>query len=37
MSGLDPTREVDVDVTGVDRLRLIVMDAGDWCEPVLVR
>ena len=45
MSGLDEAKEVSLDVTGVDRLRLIVGDAGDgsrfdaadWCEPVLER
>ncbi|MEI8084249.1 MAG: NPCBM/NEW2 domain-containing protein, partial [Actinomycetes bacterium] len=42
-SGLDPARAVDVSVEGVDRLRLVVGDAGDgnrydvadWCDPVL--
>ena len=45
MSGLDQPREVDLDIKGVDRLRLIVSDAGDgnkfdaadWCEPILHR
>ncbi|NQT92976.1 MAG: NPCBM/NEW2 domain-containing protein [Lentisphaerae bacterium] len=43
MSGLDMTKKVDVDLTGVKRLRLTVLDggdgnkfdAGDWCNPVL--
>jgi len=43
MSGLDEPRPVEVNITGVGRLRLIVTDAGDgnrfdaadWCEPVL--
>ena len=43
MSGLDRARAVDVSVEGVERLRLVVGDAGDgnrydvadWCEPVL--
>ena len=42
MSGLDQPKEIDLDVKGVDRLRLIVgdggdgnkLDAADWCEPV---
>ena len=45
MSGLDVPKEVDVDVTGVNRLRLVVTDANDgnkfdvanWAEPVLKR
>jgi hypothetical protein len=45
MSGLDAMREVDLDVSGARRLRLVVGDAGDgnaldaadWCEPVLHR
>jgi hypothetical protein len=45
MSGLDRPKSIDVDVTGVNRLRLILndagdgnkFDAGDWCEPVLKR
>jgi hypothetical protein len=45
MSGLDAPQNVDVDVKGIDRLRLVVTDAGDgnkfdaadWCEPVLKR
>jgi len=44
MSGLDGPRDVDVDVKGVKRLRLMVtdggdgneLDAADWCDPVLV-
>ncbi|MCX5660069.1 MAG: NPCBM/NEW2 domain-containing protein, partial [Planctomycetota bacterium] len=44
-TGLDAPREVDVDLAGVDRLRLIVTDGGDgnrydaadWCDPVLER
>ena len=43
MSGLDMAKKVDVDLTGVKRLRLTVLDggdgnkfdAGDWCNPVL--
>jgi hypothetical protein len=43
MSGLDQPKTIDVDVKGVDRLRLILtdaadgnkFDAGDWCEPAL--
>jgi hypothetical protein len=43
MSGLDQPKAIDVDVKGVDRLRLILtdaadgnkFDAGDWCEPAL--
>ena len=43
MSGLDAARTFDVSVQGVDRLRLIVTDAGDgnrfdaadWCDAVL--
>jgi hypothetical protein len=45
MSGLDQPKLIDVDVSGTDRLRLIVTDAGDgnkfdagnWCEPELFR
>lgn len=45
MSGLDRAKTLDVSVSGVNRLRLIVndagdgnkFDAGDWCEPVLKR
>ena len=45
MSGLDQPKTIDVDVTGVDRLRLILtdagdgnkFDAGDWCEPALTK
>ena len=45
MSGLDAPRDVNVDVKGVKRLRLMVtdggdgndLDAADWCDPVLVR
>jgi len=45
MSGLDQPKAIDVDVSGADRLRLIVTDAGDgnkfdagnWCEPELFR
>ena len=45
MSGLDEAKEIDLSVEGVNRLRLIVTDAGDgnrydaadWCEPVLER
>jgi hypothetical protein len=45
MSGLDRPKKIDIDVTNVNRLRLIVndagdgnkFDAGDWCEPVLKR
>jgi hypothetical protein len=45
MSGLDAAREIDLNVTGVSRLRLIVTDANDgnkfdaanWVEPVLKR
>jgi hypothetical protein len=45
MSGLDQPKSIDVDVKGVDRLRLILtdagdgnkFDAGDWCEPVLTK
>ena len=44
MSGLDKARDLKVDVSGVDRLRLVVtdggdgnrLDAADWCDPVLV-
>ena len=43
MSGLDDPHKLDLDVTGVDRLRLIVNDGGDgnsfdaanWCDPTL--
>ncbi len=45
MSGLDRAKPVDINVSGINRLRLIVndagdgnkYDAGDWCEPVLKR
>jgi hypothetical protein len=45
MSGLDPPRAVDVNLTGVNRLRLVVTDGNDgnkydaanWVEPVLTR
>ena len=45
LSGLDAPKEIDLDLTGVDRLRLVVTDAGDgnkfdvadWLEPVLRR
>lgn len=45
LSGLDAPKEIDLDIAGVDRLRLVVTDAGDgnkfdvadWCEPVLRR
>jgi len=45
LSGLDAARDVALDVTGVNRLRLVVTDAGDgnksdaanWCDPVLHR
>ena len=45
MSGLDEPRKLDLDVSGVNRLRLLVTDAGDgnkgdaanWCEPTLHR
>jgi len=45
LSGLDALKEIDIDVTGINRLRLVVTDAGDgnkfdvadWCEPVLRR
>lgn len=45
LSGLDAPKEIDLDVTGINRLRLIVTDGGDgnkfdvadWCEPVLLR
>lgn len=45
MSGLDAAKEIDVDVTGVNRLRLVVSDAGDgnkfdvadWVNPTLKR
>jgi len=43
VSGLDEPLPIELDVSGVDRLRLIVGDAGDgnqfdaanWCDPVL--
>jgi len=43
MDGLAPVKQVDLDVSGVERLRLIVRDGGDgnafdaanWCEPLL--
>jgi hypothetical protein len=45
LTGLDALKEIDLDVTGVQRLRLMVTDANDgnkfdvadWCEPVLRR
>jgi len=45
MSGLEQARDVEVDVTGVNRLRLVVTDGGDgnrldaanWCTPELHR
>ena len=45
LSGLDAPKDVDLDVTGVSRLRLVVTDANDgnkfdvanWLEPVLRR
>jgi len=45
LSGLDAPRDVALDVTGINRLRLVVTDAGDgnksdaanWCEPTLHR
>ncbi|MBM4039451.1 MAG: hypothetical protein FJ290_13145 [Planctomycetes bacterium] len=45
MSGLDEPRKLDLDVSGVNRLRLVVTDAGDgnkgdaadWAEPTLHR
>lgn len=45
LSGLDAPREIDLDLTGVNRLRLVVTDANDgnkfdvanWLEPVLRR
>ncbi len=45
MSGLDQPQQVDVDVTGVKRLRLVITDAedgnrfdvGNWCDAVLIR
>jgi hypothetical protein len=45
VTGLDRPRSVDLDVTGVNRLRLVVTDANDgngfdvanWVEPVLKR
>jgi hypothetical protein len=43
MPGLDAARDVDVDVTGVNRLRLVVTDGNDgnkfdaanWVNPEL--
>ncbi|MGB8356556.1 MAG: NPCBM/NEW2 domain-containing protein, partial [Chthoniobacteraceae bacterium] len=43
LSGLDAQKEIDIDVTRINRLRLVVTDAGDgnkfdvadWCDPVL--
>lgn len=45
MSGLDEARTVDVEVNGVDRLRLVLrdggdgnrLDAGNWCDAELDR
>ncbi len=45
LSGLDAPKEIDLDLTGVNRLRLVVTDANDgnkfdvadWIEPVLHR
>ena len=45
LSGLDAAKDIDLDVTGVNRLRLVVTDAGDgnkfdvavWGDPVLKR
>ncbi len=45
LSGLDASKNIDLDVTGVNRLRLVVTDAGDgnrfavavWGDPVLKR
>ncbi len=45
MSGLDAPKEIDVDVSGINRLRLVVTDGGDgnkfdvavWSDPVLNR
>jgi hypothetical protein len=45
LTGLDALKEIDLDVTGVQRLRLMVtdgndgnkFDVADWCEPVLRR
>lgn len=45
MSGLDEARSVDIDVSGVDRLRLVLrdggdgnrLDAGNWCDAELER
>jgi hypothetical protein len=45
MSGLDGPKTTELDIKGVDRLRLVVTDAGDgnnfdaadWCEPALLR
>ena len=45
LSGLDAPKDVDLDLTGVNRLRLVVTDANDgnkfdvanWLEPVLRR
>ena len=43
MDGLAPVKKLDLDVSGVERLRLVVRDGGDgnafdaanWCEPLL--
>jgi len=45
LSGLDAPKEIDLDLTGVNRLRLVVTDANDgnkfdvanWLQPVLKR
>ena len=45
LSGLDEAKAVEADVRGINRLRLVVTDAGDgnkfdaadWCDPVLKR
>ena len=45
LSGLDAAKDIDLDVTGIKRLRLLVTDAGDgnkfdvavWGDPVLKR
>jgi alpha-galactosidase len=45
MSGLDDPKEIDLDVAGVQRLRLMVQDGGDgnsfdaanWCDAALHR
>ena len=45
ISGLDEPRDLDLDITGVDRLRLVVRDAGDgnrfdaanWAAAELIR